>query len=646
MRAGDPLLRRKGQALAEGFGLLALTLFLLFALSGCKAPGADGPTILSLYMVLGSDTPVIHCWHDASTGDYYAFLPAHASDKGRLYWAEKDVSLRYAGKDLVPGDTLSLSGQDSPPSISVYRGASSLSDLRLHVMTGAQLPALYITLDSGTLEGVHGNKNFKTKASMRLVDMDGTLAYAGKVATFKGRGNYTWEAAKKPYNITLEAAAGFLGMGATSKWALLANYYDEGYVRNKIVYDMARAAGLAASPESAFVDLYIDGDYCGLYQLSQRITLGDNRVEIADLEAATSTANGGVKLSALPPFAEGQTGQDAKGYAVPRNPQDISGGYLLEMEQIPGRYEESASGFITQAGQPVAIAAPEAASREQVAYIQALVQAMEEALLSPTGIHPETGTHYTDYLDITSWVTRYLIEEISLNYDMGLSSQYFYKAEDAQSTLLYAGPVWDYDMSLGNGDLSIAYPNILRGPHELVTNPGAEVPLYLYWYAPLLAQEDFTEALRSTFAHTFLPVLESLLESGLDAIYTQIAPSAAMDETRWRDAPKNAGSLHFDTLDEHKAFLKNFIAARTAFLQSLWLDGEDYHTLTLYPYSVSSHNLHLYIKEGLPAASLPHLSRQGYVFEGWVHENSGLPFQGDIPLTEDATLVPLWRIEE
>ena len=94
----------------------------------------------------------------------------------------------------------------------------------------------------------------------------------------RGRGNATWLWEKKPYSLTLSKSADLLGMGAAKEWILLTNAPDPTHLRNKIAYDLAAEVGLLYSPESNWVDLYLNGEYTGLYLLTERNEIHPQRI--------------------------------------------------------------------------------------------------------------------------------------------------------------------------------------------------------------------------------------------------------------------------------------------------------------------------------------------------------------------------------
>lgn len=112
----------------------------------------------------------------------------------------------------------------------------------------------------------------------------------GSVETYyncelKGRGNFTWnkkEMLKKPYQIKFQDKVDVLGMGSAKKWVLLANYADGTLIKNKLVFDIAKSLKMPYTPESYFVNLYVNDSFIGNYLLTEKIEIGKNRVNLKD----------------------------------------------------------------------------------------------------------------------------------------------------------------------------------------------------------------------------------------------------------------------------------------------------------------------------------------------------------------------------
>ena len=159
------------------------------------------------------------------------------------------------------------------------------------VMRSQNLRALFLFSDDPEqnreyIENCTDHERFTT-ASMALVDEQGVVNHTEKITNLRGRGNWTWNWPKKPYQIKLENRVDLLDTGDDSNrsrtWVLLAECLDSTLLHNRITADLARELGLNAM-DSEFVDLYYDGDYRGTYLLSEKVEVGEGRIDVLDYE--------------------------------------------------------------------------------------------------------------------------------------------------------------------------------------------------------------------------------------------------------------------------------------------------------------------------------------------------------------------------
>jgi hypothetical protein len=250
----------------------------------------------------------------------------------------------------------------------------------------------------------------------QLLDADSALLTEGTL-DIRGRGNSTWTMPKKPYRVRLTTAAELLGMPSNRHWALLANFADKTLLRNDLVFDLGRRMGWSYVPRSQFVHLHLNGQYDGVYQLSEHIRVDPSRVNVPELKVADTAA------------------------AV------VSGGYLLEVDELRG---EDFCWDTPRARMPVCAKSPETLRQpgweKQQAYITGYFRDLEDALFGPNFTNPATG--YAAYIDVPSAVDYLLLNELVKNVDGNLRrSTFFTKPRGGK---LYFGPLWDYDITIGN----------------------------------------------------------------------------------------------------------------------------------------------------------------------------------------------------
>jgi len=557
-------------------GLVILILLLLFPMAAQAAKINDLWVTGAVYgneitnEVKSGPDDAIHWWYSNRTRKYYLFLPSGVDVSSmRVWFKSPSESIDAGGKTICSGDSADF----LIPGTEMILDAGSRYTLA--VMQSANVPAMFISTESGSVKKINSNRNYEETGSLILLNPDGSLEYDGLLAEIKCRGNSTFVYPKKPYQIKLKESTNLYGMGKAKTWILLANYEDNSLLRNKIAFALAQAAGLPYTSQSQAVDVYMNNNYLGSYLLCEKVEIGSSRVDITDLEKATEEIND-KPLDEYPAYGtEKQITGRSKGFNIPNNPEDITGGYLLELEK-PHRYTSEVSGFKTRKGLPVVIKEPENVSKEQADYISAIIQTFEKAIFSKDGIDSASGKHYTELVDMNSLVKKYIMEEISKNFDGNRSSFFLYKPIDSQDKRFFVGPVWDYDIAFGNFENERS--TSLKLPTGFITNK--DRGMTYYWFPALYEHDDFYEQVVKIYHESFVPALKVLLGLEKDPMGTvlsideyaaELTASAAMNFSRWQlfNTPKRAVKTGKD-YPENIAYLKNFLSARMDFLDANW----------------------------------------------------------------------------
>jgi hypothetical protein len=272
----------------------------------------------------------------------------------------------------------------------------------------------------------------------------------------KGRGNSTWEMMpKKPYALKLSTKSSLLGMPAYKRWNLLANYADKTLLRTEVAFKMGEILkdGLPWTPRSRQVQLYVNNEYQGLCQLVEAIKIDENRVDIEEITR--------------------------------ENPQR---GYILEIDY---RKKESFN-FITTRGVTFSCSDPDenldavitGGTQTLFEKIKTDVQYVEDVLFSENFTDPDNG--YRTYLDVESFIDWYLVNEITKNIDATVTSAFMYY--DGERKKYCMGPIWDFDIALGNYVGAGEYTNgfyITRAVwvNRLFTDPAFVSQLKTRWNA-------------------------------------------------------------------------------------------------------------------------------------------------------------------
>ena len=400
-----------------------------------------------------------------------------------------------------------------------------LKPMTVQVMKSANVGVVYLTSGSEEhdREYVDASKsNEVSDAMMQLVRADGTIVYDSGLKELKARGNSTFTyAEKKSYQIKLDDGTDLLGNGEEVKtWVLLAGYFDATQMHDKLFKDLAAELEMPFTPSSDWIDLFYDGEYRGTYLLSEKVSVNDTSVDVTDMEKSYEYLNDTYGEDPVISTGTNAYGQEFLYTEGLTDPENITGGYLIELNDDG---IDEASGFHTTREQPFNVKSPEWASEAAMAYISEYYQAFEDAVYATdasgnyTGYNEETGKYYYEYCDMDSLVQAFVLQELSLNPDGFRSSLFFYKDVDG---IMYAGPVWDMEMTLGSG-----WEKYIS----------TDVQDYHYLAEALIKIPEFKAAVKEYLRDTFLPEVETLLgSSGKIAIYKErIADSTAMNYILW-----------------------------------------------------------------------------------------------------------------
>lgn len=484
----------------------------------------------------------IHAWEDEQSDEevYYFFLPAFVKEN-RIWFREDSMEIYENGQKT--GENGCLNWKDNE----IYRiripegGQNEASEQNVIFMRSENLPAVFIGTESGSMEYLHQSKENEERGDIAIISAQGNLDYRGRLPQISGRGNRSWWYEKKSYTFSLKSAQPLCGLDNGKKWNLLALAREGTKLSTKLAMDIGNMLEMEYSPQGTWIDLYLNGEYAGNYFLTESVSVGEGRVEIYDLGKENEQINPNIESAET--FSE----DDMKGYEI-KNGRAIEGGYLLEFDAL--YFHERTNGVITDNHDTFTVRGPSRASREQLTYIKSYIQNIEDTL------HGQAAD-YTGYLDRDSFVSKFLVEEITMNMDAYCTSTYFYK--DYGDNLLYAGPIWDYDGAWGT------FSGWENPDHLIVDQIRPEA---IDWFAILYHEDSFYREITAKYAE-ILPDLETMLDSGIDNYADTIRGSIRMDEIRWRNHPIS-DSGYYRTYENNLKYLKSFFARRLNYLNHAW----------------------------------------------------------------------------
>ena len=515
-----------------------------------------------------------------SAGKYYLFLPGQLDpEKLVIGFTGTQDGILLNGNPVTSGASAGLLLDENTLRYDGFR------EISFSVMQGSpDLPVLYITTKTGSLEKINENKKYKEPGYLVMTDGQGKVIYDGALSHIKMRGNASTKFPKKNYQIKLEKGKDLLGMGKAKKWILSGNWLDKSFIRNELSYDLAEYMGIPFTPQHQQAELYVNHEYIGLYLFSEKVEIQNSRIKIRDLEEATEEMNRQVLSDCRRVVKKLNNGAKIKAYAIPNIPDDITGGYLIEYESIDVRYNAEPSGFVTKREISIVIKSPEYASVDQASYIASVMQGFENAIFSEDGIDPDTGKRYDEFVDRDSLVRKYLLNEFIKNYDGNSSSEFFFKPEDNMSSLVYAGPVWDLDNSYADYAREFN-EKLLSTPEGFFISSASK---NTNWWPNLYAKPDFYDAVASYFNSDFRIAIDIILgrrpASGsgnlksLDEYQKAVEKSAEMNYVLYPYLSIERGVIQTGkTFRENMDYLRNFITERMVFLEREWIENDEMH---------------------------------------------------------------------
>lgn len=508
-------------------------------------------------------------------GENWLFLPAFASlEDFRLSWEGQSVAWE--------------AGETEDGVLAVQATLADGTTLSLGVMRSEHLRALFLFSDDpqnagrAYIEDCNRHENRAT-GSMALVSPDGTIDCADHLRQIRGRGNYTWRLQKKSYQIKLENKTDLLRTGDPAErsrtWVLLADQSDGTLLRNRIALDLALEWGMENSAHCESVDLYYDGEYRGLYLLSEKVETGEGRLGVDDYEEMVEVWNrqaGQTDLASLPTaVCQNRFGSDfsyVQGLAEAADPG--VGDFLVEMENRDATLSDRCW-FTLEDGSVLGLKNPENASEAMVHYISERLTEARQTLQNG-GVHPQTGRTLQEDFDVEAFARILLLNELASNPDgYSYSSSWF--VLPAGESRFEPGTPWDFDIAW-------------RFKSDGSNAGGAGTKDQSGWVADFYRCPEMVEAMARLYEQELLPLVTKILLGGgsgrylqsLDAYFAEIDASARMNFTLWEVTPFR-GYRYGLTMTEERTMLRSFLTQRSEWLKMALADARpDAEQVTLW----------------------------------------------------------------
>lgn len=357
-------------------------------------------------------------WYEKD-GKMYFFMPTCTDDTQLEIYNAFDSAVTI---NDVKIDAKSSAVVDFTDDVDYYAKVNG-KDYLLVIMVSSAEAAMFINnpenFDGKDLWGyLTETKENSASATSALLDEEGNLD-STPIKKIKGRGNTSWDADKKGFNITFDGAVKVGNMQKCKKFSIISNFQDASLSRNRILYDLADEVGVPYASDSRFTEVYVNGEYIGNYQVCEKVDVGKNTLmpDIDDEEYLSYCAG------ESPAFS-----------------------FVCEIDANPDEDD-----FTVKAsnGNNLTMKAPELErTDENYAKTRLFIKNKYDTMYSKLVTN---AANINDYIDIESLAQVYLINELGKNWDAGAGSFFFvYKQDENGKWKFFASPVWDYDNSLGN----------------------------------------------------------------------------------------------------------------------------------------------------------------------------------------------------
>lgn len=475
----------------------------------------------------------------ATTADLYAHAYSGEDTQAWVKWYSKDDTMYFFMPTATNAETIEIYNAFSTDAtfngVKIESGKSAKVNYKedtqynvivngktykVIIMRSSAEGAIFIN-NTGDFNGMNlwdyltESKENSAKATGAVLDDKGNIDTTG-VKKIKGRGNTSWDADKKGFNVTYDGAVQIGSMQKCKKFSLISNFQDASLSRNRLLYDLADEIGVPYASDSRFVEFYVNGEYIGSYMACEKVDVG--------------------KSTLMPDI-------DDEDYLNYINGTQTNFEFVCEIDSNPD-YDD----FTVKAGNGnnLTMKAPELdKSDPNYSNVQKFIKSKYDLMYKRV---TENHELVNEYIDIESLAQVYLINELGKNWDAGAGSFFFvYKADENGNYKFYASPVWDYDNSLGNaqgvkGDLNhlgiddyeeptgwfAKYKNGYRGPNFLKES--------------IANCDALNEMIPTVWFEQFVPAIESKLNGenlsdtelySSDVYLNYLTKSAKMNFIRW-----------------------------------------------------------------------------------------------------------------
>lgn len=356
---------------------------------------------------------------------------------------------------------------------------------------------------------------------------------------------------KKPYSLELRDEAGedleasLLGMPEESDWVLLAPFSDKSLMRDVLTYYLA-ARMMPWAPRTHYCEVMLNGQYQGVYALVEKIKRDGDRVDISKLNA------------------DEISGDDLTGGYIFKIDKSAGGGAVDGFQSLYPPEQGAWQSIFYQFHYPK----PEDIAPEQRTYLIQWVDNFETRMSQQDYADPDDG--YSQLIDVNTFVDYLIMNELTRNVDGYRLSSYLYKDKDSVDPRLKAGPVWDYNIALGNANYCEGNSTV-GWAHEFNFICGGDYWLIPFWWRRLWKDLYFRQQARDRWVSLRSGLLSTPnVMQVIDSFSTTLSGAQMRNFQRWPILNTYIWPNAYvgATYPQEVTYLKNWLTDRMNWLDS------------------------------------------------------------------------------
>lgn len=304
----------------------------------------------------------------------------------------------------------------------------------------------------------------------------------------RGRGHSSWKGVKKPYKIKLGKKTSLMGMSKNKHWALLKP------TENTVAgLQLGKLMDMSWTPNFRPVEVVLNGDYIGLYFLTETIRIDENRVNIYE-----------------------QQDQET-------NPELIKGGWLVEVDN----YHDECQITIPENSRwnlTLRYHSPEDLSSAQLQWLTDEFNAINKAIYSTD----KTSTAWEQYLDVESMARFFILQEVMDNPD-GFHGSFYLHKDLMDNAKWVAGPIWDL----------VCYN---REKTDYTFRMKVHYGFTPHWIGEIIQYDNFCKSVKAVWNDVYPNKITEVFDH-IDDVVLPLGAAWKNDCVRWNDDPSQTAEL-------------------------------------------------------------------------------------------------------